>query len=598
MKMKKFEAATLQEALDAVKKELGPEAIILQTRSRRQRVGLSYQSIIEVTAAISERTLDKKQALEKNLKEQDRNQITRLPAELQANLIDRYYDKNQRKNTGQVATPGRGTPAGSNPPGLMGRQPQPQENARQNRGQNLNAPLKMTGAGAQSAVKITATRYIDILDTEVNDENVALPMFDPRPMTAGGGTTATYGRSAAVAASRQGGWGEEEAVVEAGSRTGTTTKRPAESQAPGGRGNGRLAGAAAGDRGDDDRSSSSSPGAANNKPSEARASSSPSNAEWARELKSLQKAVTDLKQADSGAREGASHPLVWQDTVSQELFDLLILQGVERRIAYTLLKKAAFELEEDFARKQNAADLLRDQVANVLMQWVEVAPLWFGPGQWGGDVAGGAHSVEHQRPTQWIALVGPSGVGKTLTIAKAASQAAEQLLKVGLIHLGRLGVAATAGAFNSLATYAKIINLPFRAANSIQDLKVSLKDFRTLDLVFIDTQIDTQDDSHSGSLASLELAQALSHIPQVLTYLVLSSATRDGVMLSLVQKFKSCHPRGLIFSKLDEDSAYGSILNVSQKCKLPLVGFTTGKKIPDDYENASVERVADLLLDF
>src|SRR4051812_9889399 len=93
MQVKKFEAPTIQEALDNVKRELGPEAIILQTKKNKRGFGLMSKSSVEITAAVSERSLQKKQTVETRLPEVNKAAIRKFSAEKQANVFDKYSEK-------------------------------------------------------------------------------------------------------------------------------------------------------------------------------------------------------------------------------------------------------------------------------------------------------------------------------------------------------------------------------------------------------------------------------------------------------------------------------------------------------------------------
>src|SRR3954452_23798187 len=90
MQVKKFEAPTLQEALDNIKRELGPEAIILQTKKYKRGFGLMSKASVEVTAAVSERSLQKKDYVEKKIPDQARSALKKLPADKQAAFYDKY----------------------------------------------------------------------------------------------------------------------------------------------------------------------------------------------------------------------------------------------------------------------------------------------------------------------------------------------------------------------------------------------------------------------------------------------------------------------------------------------------------------------------
>jgi flagellar biosynthesis protein FlhF len=189
-----------------------------------------------------------------------------------------------------------------------------------------------------------------------------------------------------------------------------------------------------------------------------------------------------------------------------------------------------------------------------------------------------------------IALVGPTGVGKTTTIAKIASLGIiEKKLRVGLINLDSYKVAAA----DQLATYAKIMNIPFRSVTTKEELQQAVYDFSTLDLVLIDTTGRSQKDQES----LLQLRHLLASVNGCRNVLMVSATTKDSDMNEVVSRFRFFAPVGLVFSKLDETSVYGCIYNTQKRSGLPLLYFTVGQRVPEDIEKASAERVADLVLD-
>src|SRR3954467_5755563 len=93
MQVKKFEAPTIQEALEVIKRELGPEAIILQTKQYKRGFGLMSRASVEVTAAVSERSLQKKNFVEQRLPEHGREGLKKMAAHRQAEVMDKYADR-------------------------------------------------------------------------------------------------------------------------------------------------------------------------------------------------------------------------------------------------------------------------------------------------------------------------------------------------------------------------------------------------------------------------------------------------------------------------------------------------------------------------
>jgi flagellar biosynthesis protein FlhF len=103
MQVKKFEAPTLQEALDAIKRELGPEAIILQTKQNRKGFGLMSKGSVEVTAAVSDRSLDKKTKVEKRIPDAYQQKIQTLSAQKQVDVYENYLDKRLERDQVQIS---------------------------------------------------------------------------------------------------------------------------------------------------------------------------------------------------------------------------------------------------------------------------------------------------------------------------------------------------------------------------------------------------------------------------------------------------------------------------------------------------------------
>jgi flagellar biosynthesis protein FlhF len=296
-----------------------------------------------------------------------------------------------------------------------------------------------------------------------------------------------------------------------------------------------------------------------------------------KEMESLKRMIEELRTQQS---EAIAQKAVERSDVSafstpalQEAFDQLVVQGIDRRFALNLIRQAGFELS---ASSASNIDAVLDQVASEILEGIQTAdPLE-------GVVAGtGSPTV--------MALVGPTGVGKTTTLAKIAAQGLKKGLRVGLINLDYV----KASAFEQLATFARLLNLPFRSAHSVDDLSFAIRDFSTLDLILVDTTGRSQRDPESLN----EIHSMLTTIPSMKTLLVLSATTRDAEMYDMASRFSVFRPQGLVFSKLDETTLYGAIYNVPQKVRLPLLYFTTGQKVPEDIEKATAERVVSLVMD-
>jgi flagellar biosynthesis protein FlhF len=188
-----------------------------------------------------------------------------------------------------------------------------------------------------------------------------------------------------------------------------------------------------------------------------------------------------------------------------------------------------------------------------------------------------------------VALIGPTGVGKTTTIAKLAAHfALVQKKRVALLTVDTYRIAAV----EQLKTYSQIIDLPIAVAYSQSEVLPAIEQFADYDLILIDTAGRSQ----KNIMQVGELKSLLETI-HCETHLVLSAHIKEQDMLEAAQRFSAARVDHLIFSKLDETSSYGTLLNVADRTGIPLSYLTTGQKVPEDLEIAEGSRLAGLILD-
>ena len=188
-----------------------------------------------------------------------------------------------------------------------------------------------------------------------------------------------------------------------------------------------------------------------------------------------------------------------------------------------------------------------------------------------------------------VALVGPTGVGKTTTIAKlAANFRLREGVKIGLITVDTYRIAAV----EQLRTYAEIIDLPMQVVTGPKEMERALDELRGMDLVLIDTAgRSPRDEPRIQELKNL-LAEA--HVDE--THLVLSLTASLRSLVANVAKFAEAQVNSLILTKLDEAVGMGSLVSVARKIPLPVSYVTTGQDVPDDIEIARANRLARLVL--
>lgn len=187
------------------------------------------------------------------------------------------------------------------------------------------------------------------------------------------------------------------------------------------------------------------------------------------------------------------------------------------------------------------------------------------------------------------ALVGPTGVGKTTTLAKLAANAVLQDHKnVVMITLDTFRIAAV----EQLKTYAKIMEIPVQVALNLSELRQAIQFYQDADMILI----DTPGHSHKDRAGMETLQEFLKDQHDIDVHLVLSATTKSSDLNEIVQKFLPLKPGYLIFSKLDETSAYGPLFNQIVKTKMPVSYLTIGQSVPEDFAAATPEMMADLLI--
>jgi flagellar biosynthesis protein FlhF len=188
-----------------------------------------------------------------------------------------------------------------------------------------------------------------------------------------------------------------------------------------------------------------------------------------------------------------------------------------------------------------------------------------------------------------VALVGPTGVGKTTTIAKlAAHYRLKERRRVGLITVDTYRIAAV----EQLRTYADIIDLPMEVVSSPREMREALHRMDGLDLVLM----DTAGRSPKDEVKIRELKTFLTEAEADEVHLVLSSVANPRTLQQTADRFASVGTTSLILTKLDEASGLGNLLPVVRGCRLPLSYLTNGQNVPDDIETADSRRLSQWML--
>ncbi|KAB8138754.1 flagellar biosynthesis protein FlhF [Gracilibacillus oryzae] len=190
---------------------------------------------------------------------------------------------------------------------------------------------------------------------------------------------------------------------------------------------------------------------------------------------------------------------------------------------------------------------------------------------------------------QIVQLVGPTGVGKTTTIAKLAAHCVlNEQQRVALITTDTYRIAA----IEQLKTYSKILDIPIEVAYSLDDYNQAREKFKEYDVILVDTAgRNFRDEKYVK-----ELSKVIDLHKEVDTYLVLSLTSRTRDMEDIYQQFETVPLKQLIFTKKDETAVYGSILNMCLDHNIGIAFITNGQDVPDDIEVASIDNIAKLVV--
>ncbi|MBD5500686.1 MAG: flagellar biosynthesis protein FlhF [Lachnospiraceae bacterium] len=191
-----------------------------------------------------------------------------------------------------------------------------------------------------------------------------------------------------------------------------------------------------------------------------------------------------------------------------------------------------------------------------------------------------------------IFFVGPTGVGKTTTIAKIASKfRVEEKKKIVLLTADTYRIAAT----EQLRTYANILEVPFRVIYSTDELGQALKDFKEYDFILIDTAGHSHHNESQKEIMK-EFLHSVDDVVQKEVFLVLSAATKYSDLINIADAYSEMTDYKLIFTKLDETTTLGNLLNIKLHTGAEISYVTCGQNVPDDIENFNPQKTVKKLL--
>jgi len=276
------------------------------------------------------------------------------------------------------------------------------------------------------------------------------------------------------------------------------------------------------------------------------------------------------EEKESGAAAQDKEPTE-QEKFVRLLYNTMLENEVEEKYANQIIDEA------DKNRKPN---LPFDYIlANVYQKMI----LKFGK-------ADGITPAENGPKT--LIFMGPTGVGKTTTIAKIASHfAVEEKKKIAMLTADTFRIAAA----EQLRTYANILEVPFRVIYTEEELKTAISDFKDYDYIFVDTTGHSHQNEELLEKMKKLLATA-AEAGESQAFLVLSTTTKYRDLQRISSSYKEIADYQLILTKLDETSTLGSLLNLKLFTDADIAYVTCGQNVPDDIEQFNPQKAVKQLL--
>ncbi|SCX78098.1 flagellar biosynthesis protein FlhF [Desulfoluna spongiiphila] len=292
----------------------------------------------------------------------------------------------------------------------------------------------------------------------------------------------------------------------------------------------------------------------------------------------VQSELAVLKELMLLSQQAEEERQILRNPETHSIFTTLLRAGVSDSRARQVVARAEERLASQAGGEEVPPDTIGREVLSLLVGQVKVA-----------DPFGLSGRPPEGRGRQVAAFVGPTGSGKTTTIAKLAAELfLKQGRKVGLISVDSYRI----GAIDQLKTYASIMGIPFVPAFSREDLVSALSKLERCEVILV----DTAGQSHLDTPRMEELETILGSGVPLSVHLVVSAVTGRLDAREVVQRFSVLGPETLVFTKVDETRRAASIFDTMAEARLPLSLITNGQRVPEDLVVADKKSVLGLVL--
>ncbi|MAG35930.1 MAG: hypothetical protein CL878_06770 [Dehalococcoidia bacterium] len=312
-------------------------------------------------------------------------------------------------------------------------------------------------------------------------------------------------------------------------------------------------------------------------------------------MREMRSNLRDLRGTVERLAHQGSAPAVEGSPILRGIYEHLLNHELDPSLALDVVSEAGASLTEETAQDLFA---IRTSVAEQLQRRLPVGgPLISEPTN--GTRSPATPQIIFSEPTngtrspatpQIIFLVGPTGVGKTTTIAKLiAHYVLDRSYRVGLLSTDTYRIGAT----SQLDTYANIMGQALTVAYAPDELAAAVAGMSEYTLLLVDTPGCAQQNEAQIE----ELATFIASVPERQVHLCISSSTKLRDLMDIAGGFGRLSIDRIILTKLDETTIYGPIVSFVHRRQTPVSYLTTGQQVPEDLEVATAERLADLVLE-
>lgn len=287
------------------------------------------------------------------------------------------------------------------------------------------------------------------------------------------------------------------------------------------------------------------------------------------------KRMSDIKE-DISSAAGENKQVKERENANYKFLQLIYKNLIDNEVDSRFADEIIGEIENSLKKESNLDSILAAVYQKIILK------------------LGKPKTIEMGDKAKVIFFIGPTGVGKTTTIAKIASSfKIEKEARVAFITADTYRIAAV----EQLNTYASIIDCPVSVVYSVEDMNKSLSEYKDYDLILV----DTAGRSHKATEQMDELKAFIEEVAQRADefdfecYLTLSLTTKYKDLKSIADKYDDVD-WAVIFTKLDETCSVGNILNIRMLTDRPLSYTTSGQNVPDDIEVINEQGVARQLL--